>query len=527
MKKIICFIFIGGVLLNLPACLAPNGELTGRTTTNLDYRIALPHGMRKIPAGSFTLGANDEDVPYASRANMQTITVSPFWIDETEITNAEYRQFTHWVRDSIIRKALIYNDQKKNSKTDWGWPTEYDRNWNQVALENADERMDRNQMDMERNYHINWSKPLNYNNKDVTKAMIQTLIMDDDPDATIGNSNMVFRMDELDNDNEKYLRPHFQTKLIDKRRLIYDYVWFDANEASLRNNSYEYGDYKDQDQYVANEVTGQANRATSFINRERVPVYPDTLSWIRDFTYTFNEPMFDKYYWHPAFDEYPVVGVSWQQAKAFCHWRTEHKLYYLPQERKVFETPYRLPTEAEWEWAARGGRELAMFPWGGPYSRNSKGCFLANFKPLRGNYWADGYIYTAPVYEYFPNDYGLFNMSGNVAEWTESAFNPMSDIFSSDLNPEYTYNATDKDHPHFKKKVVKGGSWKDIGAFLQIGARDYEYQDSSRCYVGFRCVKSLPFNEGVGAKKKEFKAPKDRGNKWSGKAIKRARRDKR
>ena len=136
-----------------------------------------------------------------------------------------------------------------------------------------------------------------------------------------------------------------------------------------------------------------------------------------------------------------------------------------------------------------------MFPWGGSYSRNVKGCFLANFKPLRGNYWADGYIYTAPADAYIENDYGLYNMAGNVAEWTETAFDPMSDIFASDLNPDFTYNAKDGDHPHFKKKVVKGGSWKDIGAFLQIGARDYEYQDSSRCYVGFRCVKSLPFNE--------------------------------
>ena len=257
-------------------------------------------------------------------------------------------------------------------------------------------------------------------------------------------------------------------------------------------------------------------------------MYPYTLTWVRDFTYNFNEPMFDKYYWHPAYDEYPVVGVSWQQAKAFCHWRTEWKLYHLPEERRVFETPYRLPTEAEWEWAARAGRELAMFPWGGPYSRNSKGCFLANFKPLRGNYWADGYIYTAPAKEYFRNDYGLYNMAGNVAEWTESAFNPMSDIFASDLNPEYTYNANEADHPHFKKKVVKGGSWKDIGAFLQIGARDFEYQDSSRCYVGFRCVKSYPFDSRVGSIQKEFQAPgRDKDKKWSNKAIKRKQRDQR
>ena len=516
MKKIICFFFVGSVLLSLPACFSRNGELMGNTTTRLDYTIEQPHGMWKVPAGSFTMGSNDQDVPYASRSNMRTITVSPFYMDETEITNAEYRQFTHWVRDSIIRKALLLEDP-----TEWGWPTNPNPNWNQTALEQADARVDRNELSNPENYHINWYKNLNYNNSKVTKAMISTLILDDDGYNDQEGSNMM-SLDE-DGNNFKSLRPHFQTKLIDKRRLVYDYTWFDAAAAASRNNSYEYGNNYDEDGYVQNENIKPVNRQTSFIHRERVPVYPDTLAWVRDFTYNFNEPMFDRYYWHPAFDNYPVVGVSWQQAKAFCHWRTELKLYHLPQERKPFETSYRLPTEAEWEWAARGGRELAMFPWGGPYSRNSKGCFLANFKPLRGNYWADGYIYTAPVKEYFANDYGLFNMAGNVAEWTESAFDPMSDIFASDLNPEYTYNADNDEHPHFKKKVIKGGSWKDIGAFLQIGARDYEYQDSSRCYIGFRCVKSPPFNEEVVDKDKTFKAPKKKNNKWNGNAIRRGK----
>ena len=104
-------------------------------------------------------------------------------------------------------------------------------------------------------------------------------------------------------------------------------------------------------------------------------------------------------------------------------------------------------------------------------------------------------------------------MAGNVAEWTASAFDPMSDLFSSDLNPEYTYNASNDDHPHFKKKVIKGGSWKDIGAFLQIGARDFEYQDSSRCYVGFRCVKSRPYIQGKGQFEEVFEGVRDKNQK--------------
>ena len=338
-------------------------------------------------------------------------------------------------------------------------------------------------------YYINWYRHLNFQNDKVTEAMINTLILSEE--------------DQIQQEGETIIRPYFQSKLIDTRKLIYEYAWFNPDAAAQRGNRYDY----EKEDYL------EVERSESFVQKERVPVYPDTLAWIHDFTYNFNEPMFDKYFWHPAYSEYPVVGVSWKQAKAFCHWRTAWKLYHLPEERKVFETEYRLPTEAEWEWAARGGRELAMFPWGGPYSRNVKGCFLANFKPLRGNYWADGYIYTAPSDHYPANDYFLYNMAGNVAEWTESAFDPMSDLFASDLNPQYTYNASNEDHPHFKKKVVKGGSWKDIGAFLQIGARDYEYQDSSRCYIGFRCVKSRPYQEGQGQFEEVFKAVKDKKQK--------------
>jgi gliding motility-associated lipoprotein GldK len=141
-----------------------------------------------------------------------------------------------------------------------------------------------------------------------------------------------------------------------------------------------------------------------------------------------------------------------------------------------------LPTESEWEYAARGGIALNMYPWGGPYTRNDQGCFLANFKPLRGNY--------VDVGSYEPNEFGLYDMAGNVAEWTSGAYDESAYSFTHDMNPNYEYNALPSDPPALKRKVTRGGSWKDIGYYLQCATRTYEYQDTAKSYIGFRCVRT-------------------------------------
>jgi sulfatase modifying factor 1 len=217
------------------------------------------------------------------------------------------------------------------------------------------------------------------------------------------------------------------------------------------------------------------------IKIEALPIYPDTTVWIRDFEYSYNEPMHNDYFWHQAYGNYPVVGISHQQAQAFCQWRTLLKNTYKKSKDQEFVNGFRLPSEAEWEYAARGGLEGATYPWGGPYTKNDRGCFMANFKPLRGNYAADQALYTVEADAYEPNDYNLYNMSGNVSEWVMSSYEESSYEYSSSINP----NVNDADN---QRKVVRGGSWKDVAYFLQVSSRDYEYADSARSYIGFRTV---------------------------------------
>ncbi|PLX10278.1 MAG: gliding motility-associated lipoprotein, partial [Marinilabiliales bacterium] len=85
---------------------------------------------------------------------------------------------------------------------------------------------------------------------------------------------------------------------------------------------------------------------------------------------------------------------------------------------------------------------------------------------------------------------GLFDMAGNVAEWTANAFDESAYSFMHDMNPDYKYEALPDDPPSMKRKSIRGGSWKDIGYFLQNGTRTYEFQDSAKSYIGFRCVRS-------------------------------------
>ena len=391
--------------------LPSDGQLYG-VEPSRNWTLPKPPGMVYIPPGTFHMGPSDEDMNFSYTARNKQVSINSFWMDATEITNNEYRQFTNWVRDSTAAKLMGFIKAGTDGTETIDWKKAKTIKWGDKAtMEKVD-------------------------------AMILT------PDNRI-----------------------FNKKEIDPTKLVFHSEIFDFKEAAK---------------------SPKGVQRSKFIVKKDLQIYPDTLCWVRDFAYSYNEPMAKKYYSHPAFGNYPVVGISWKQATAFCEWRTQYLNGFLESKKRMTESDFRLPTEAQWEYAARGGRSQSPYPWGGPYLRNRKGCLLANFKPGRGNYPEDGGFYTVRADAYWPNDFGLYNMSGNVAEWTSSLFYEGSYNFQHDMNPEVRWNAKESDPPRMKRKVLRGGSWKDVGYYLQTSARSYEYQDTSKSYIGFRCIIDLP-----------------------------------
>ena len=278
---------------------------------------------------------------------------------------------------------------------------------------------------------------------------------------------------------------------------------------------------------------------------------PDTTVWANPMS--FNDQYVDQYLRYPGFRMYPVVGVSWVQASDYCKWRSgavnnEMRKKYDKDNKKggskgsranagalaqapkassggrlALETgyvlpEYRLPTEAEWEYAAKaliGTQYLdenqnnqRIYPWDGSSMRKSKGrtkgLMLANFKRGRGDYAGiagrqnDKNIITAEVYDFPANDFGLYNMAGNVNEWVFDLYRPNSFQDISDLNPirrnEYLDDASLYDKKNFNSlvdnhlRVYKGGSWTDVAYWLSPGTRRSLDQDSSTATIGFRCA---------------------------------------
>jgi formylglycine-generating enzyme required for sulfatase activity len=594
----------------------------------------VPTGMVYVPAGGFTMGLHDQDILNLDDARAKVVTISAFYMDQTEISNNEYRQFVEWVRDSIGLEHLVDRGLREqlvdyiNFDQDILFSIQgtgadikianfyYDNkplNFSKVKIDGTSDdpilgeevvpfEIDQMEKDGREIYNTLFADGF-----DADKADAKTIQGGDGQkqtenlDLTARNiknnwlslnweSQASYRMwddpklmpllaDMFYSSKERY----YKRREIDIRNLVYEYYWIDYKEAANKGEiayydspkSYDFsekpqdaskrldardgallyrkvqdennptfypgstgqpisgvksdgsfqqqnsfdvnratdpmakdsieiggsGDEKNRDGFISgkdldmgymnrkmewNAYRGHTDRSR-FIIHEKIPVYPDTLCWVNDLTYSNGKEMAN-YFWHPAYDNYPVVGVTWKQAKAFSVWRTQLLNNFLVANGDIYLNDFRLPTEAEWERAARGDLALQSYPWGGPYIRNASGCFLGNFKPMRGRYFEDGGVYTVKVYSYNPNNYGLYCMAGNVSEWCESAYDETSYEFMDDINPEFSYDAKKWEPEVMKRKVIRGGSWKDVGHYLNVGTRSYEYQDTAKSYVGFRNV---------------------------------------
>ena len=457
----LCCMTLGSCLGSGSSANAVGGELTGVKGTS--FSEPTPFGMVPVHKGSLRIGLENNDTLWGTEFPLRNISVDGFWMDQHEISNAKYRQFVNWVRDSIISERLA--DPAYGG--DETYKIEEDKEGNPVTP------------------HLDWSKSIPWRkaNEDEDRA-IQSVYVVHPIDGTkmLDASQMNYRYEVYDYvaaAQRKYrLNP-------EERDLNTDHAV--SNEQVIISKDTAWID--DDGRIVRQTITRPLSGPWDFLNTYIVNIYPDTTCWVNDFQNANNERYMKLYFSNPAYDDYPVVGVSWEQANAFCAWRTNFLMKGLGGYAKQIQR-YRLPSEVEWEYAARG-KEGNPFPWESTEVKSDKGCFYANFKPDRGNYTQDGSLITSKCGIFSANSNGLYDMAGNVAEWTSTVYTEAGVESMADINPELSYNAAKEDPYRLKKKSVRGGSWKDPESMIRSAWRSYEYQNQPRSFVGFRCVRTM------------------------------------
>ncbi|MBQ9568865.1 MAG: SUMF1/EgtB/PvdO family nonheme iron enzyme [Alloprevotella sp.] len=475
-QRLLTVIAAAAMLMGLSSCfggsraMQDGGEVTGVRGAAISEPV--PFGMVEVKRGFLRTGIGKNDSLWGTVVPERDISVDGFWMDQTEVTNSMYRQFVNWVRDSIIRERLA----DPSYGGDETFKIEVDKNGDPITP------------------RLNWAKPIPWKKADEDQQRaIESVYVTHPIDGTVmlDARQMNYRYEIYDYEKAALRKYRLNPE---ERDLNTDHS-VDPDEVVMISKDTAYVD--DNGNIVRQTIERPLSGPWDFLNTYIVNVYPDTTCWVNDFTNANNEIYMRLYFSSPNYNDYPVVGVTWEQAQAFCAWRTDYLLKGLGAQARYVQR-YRLPTEIEWEYAARG-KEGNPFPWeqqdgGDGVKKNLEGCYFANFKPDQGNYIEDGNLITSRTGIYGANSNGLFDMAGNVAEWTSTVYTESGVAAMADLNPQLSYNAAREDPYMLKRKSVRGGSWKDPLSYIRSAWRTWEYQNQPRSFIGFRCVRSKAGN---------------------------------
>ena len=304
------------------------GEVTG-ISTGRGFQEPTPFGMTLVNRGFLHMGVQSKnDSLWGKMTPEKDVSVDGFWMDETEVTNAKYRQFVMWVRDSILRTRLAdpaYGGDESYMITE-------DKNGDPITPQ------------------INWKKPLPRKPNEDEQRAIESMYV---TNPVTGEKLLDYRQLNYRYEIYDYTTAALRRNRInpEERNLNTD-ITVDPNEVVMISKDTAYID--DEGKIIRETINRPLSGAWDFVNTYIVNVYPDTTCWVNDFTNSDNEMYLRNYFSNPTYNDYPVVGVTWEQANAFCAWRTDYLLKGLSGAARYVQR-YRLPTEAEWEYAARGG----------------------------------------------------------------------------------------------------------------------------------------------------------------------------
>jgi formylglycine-generating enzyme required for sulfatase activity len=524
--------------------------------------LAAPPGMVYVPGGTVTIKYSQSSTDTNSK---KRVSLSSFYIDKTEVTNQQYRMFTEWIIDSIAVTQFIKDDK---------YFMDY----------SADKKKD------------GASKDVTTTTTTTTTDTAMASLTPTDPSQPAAPATTTTTTATVAAAGTASTTATTKDSVKQKRRLNWAKIShkgiFESNDEEIKAKIAPMFDergkikkelYSFPFSYLKATGTNQGVKPGEYAT-ENINIFPDEQVWFRDINNSQVEILVENYFTAPPFDDYPVVGINWKQARAFAYWRslTNADFAYIADYLKYYRLQYSLPSEAQWVYAAgkdmkalqeRQKEDDEMFASdsaanalaaadtvaapavatptdavattkdttglvtsdnsglvvnekdntsnkeedkdskkkkkkkeksddetdkvvvkkkGGLVDRDRDGALLVNFKQEEGEDTADGANFTLPVMSYAPNEFGVYNMVGNVAEWVLDAYSPSTFAFVSDVNPVLLYDADTTDADAMKRKVVRGGSFMSNAKALSPFSRDYYLQNDVHCYIGFRCVMAAP-----------------------------------